>query len=122
MIFHVMSVFYTKKNVITLYHRWYVKNLVSIVDEYENVELIGNARSNSLFVTYHSSGVGPALRGKKCPSRRILRCLMKKLVIIMWCRVLTNIFGRRIVLAYVRSHTARRKYCHIGMRHLRNIG
>lgn len=49
MIRHVMPVFHEKKNVIILCDSWYVKkNLVSIVDEYENLDLIGNARSDSV--------------------------------------------------------------------------
>ena len=39
----------TKRNVIILCDSWYVKkNLVSIVDEYENLDLIGNSRSDSV--------------------------------------------------------------------------
>ena len=39
----------TKRNVIILCDSWYVKkNLVSIVDEYENLDLIGNAGSDSV--------------------------------------------------------------------------
>ena len=45
----VMPEFRNKKNVIILYDSWYIKkNLVSIVDEYENLDLIGNARSDSV--------------------------------------------------------------------------
>ncbi len=46
MVRQVMPEFRDKKNVIILCDSWYVKqNLVSIVDEYENFDLIGNARS-----------------------------------------------------------------------------
>ena len=46
MVRQVMPEFRDKKNVIILCDSWYVKqNLVSIVDEYENLDLIGNARS-----------------------------------------------------------------------------
>ncbi len=48
MVRRVMPELRTKKNVIILCDNWYVKkNLVSIVDEYENLDLIGNARSDS---------------------------------------------------------------------------
>jgi hypothetical protein len=49
MVRQVMPEFSQQKNVITLYDSWYMKqNLVSIVDEYENLNLIGNARSDSV--------------------------------------------------------------------------
>lgn len=45
----VMPEFRKKKNVIILCDSWYVKkDLVCIVDEYENLDLIGNARSDSV--------------------------------------------------------------------------
>ena len=49
MVRQVMPEFSQQKNVITLYDSWYMKqNLVSIVDEYENLNPIGNARSDSV--------------------------------------------------------------------------
>lgn len=49
MVRQVMPQFKTKRNVVILCDSWYVKkNLVSIVDEYENLDLIGNARSDSV--------------------------------------------------------------------------
>lgn len=49
MVRQVMPEFSQQKNVITLCDSWYMKqNLVSIVDEYENLNLIGNTRSNSV--------------------------------------------------------------------------
>lgn len=49
MVRQVMPEFSQQKNVINLYDSWYMKqNLVSIVDEYENLNLIGNARSDSV--------------------------------------------------------------------------
>ncbi len=49
MVRQVMPEFTNKKNVIILCDSWYAKkNLVSIVDEYENLDLIGNARSDSV--------------------------------------------------------------------------
>jgi hypothetical protein len=41
--------FSQQKNVIILCDSWYMKqNLVSIIEEYENLDLIGNARSDSV--------------------------------------------------------------------------
>ncbi|KAI4450735.1 hypothetical protein C823_005272 [Eubacterium plexicaudatum ASF492] len=59
-----------QKNVIILCDSWYVKkNLVSIVDEYENLDLIGNARSDSAIYDLPPQRTGkrgrPALHGKK---------------------------------------------------------
>ena len=49
MVRQVMPEFSTQKNVIILCDSWYVKqNLVSVVDEYENLDLIGNARADSV--------------------------------------------------------------------------
>ena len=83
-----MPVSHTKQNVIILCDSWYVKKgLVSIVDQYENIDLIGNARSDSVMYNLPQQRTGkrgrPALRGKNCPSRMILRCLMKKPVITL---------------------------------------
>ncbi len=50
-----------QKNVIILCDSWYVKkNLVSIVDEYPNLDLIGNARSDSVIYD-----LAPAPMGKR---------------------------------------------------------
>ena len=50
-----------KKNVIILCDSWYMKqNLVSIVDEYSNLDLIGNVRSDSVIYA-----LAPAPTGKK---------------------------------------------------------
>ena len=49
MIRQVMPEFQEKKQVIILCDSWYTKrNLVSIVDEYLNLDLIGNARIDSV--------------------------------------------------------------------------
>ena len=49
MVRQVMPEFSQKKNVIILCDSWYTKqNPVSIVNEYENLDLIGNARSDSV--------------------------------------------------------------------------
>ena len=49
MVRQIMPEFSQKKNVIVLCDRWYMKkSLVSVVDEYPNLDLIGNARSDSV--------------------------------------------------------------------------
>ena len=86
----VMPEFRNKKNVIILYDSWYVKkNLVSIVDEYENLDLIGNARSGSVIYGLPPQrtgkrGAGPHRMGKGFLSRMILLCLMKKSGTMIW--------------------------------------
>ena len=76
MIRQVMPEFHSRKHVIILCDSWYTKqNLVSIVDEYPNLDLIGNARIDSVIYD-----LAPARTGR---------------------RVLTKIFGNREVLAYV---------------------
>lgn len=48
MVWQVMSELMEKKNVIMLCDRWYTKSsLVSVVDEYPKLDLIGNARHDS---------------------------------------------------------------------------
>ena len=49
MVRQVMPEFSSQKNVIILCDSWYTKqNLVSIVEEYPNLDLIGNARADSI--------------------------------------------------------------------------
>lgn len=112
MVRQIMPEFSHKKNVIILCDRWYVKqNLVSIVDEYPNLGLIGNARSDSVIYD-----LAPALTGKKGrPAKHGRRLsidvdfsLSDKKVGGYYtgcCRVLTNIFGTKEVLAYVTSQS-----------------
>ncbi|MDE7231884.1 MAG: transposase, partial [Lachnospiraceae bacterium] len=62
----VMPEFRKKKNVIILCDSWYVKkDLACIVDEYENLGLIGNARSDSVIYD-----LPPAPTGKKGRPRK----------------------------------------------------
>ena len=61
MVHQVMPEFHTQKNVIILCDSWYVKqNLVSVVEEYENLDLIGNARADSVIYD-----LAPLPTGKK---------------------------------------------------------
>lgn len=92
---------------------WYMKqNLVSIVDEYENLDLIGNARSDS--VIYDLAPAPSDHRGRPAMHERRLSIeddftLSDEKAGDYYTgvrRVLTNLFGTREVLAYVTS-TAR---------------
>ena len=110
MVRQVMPQFSSKKNVIILCDSWYVKkNLVSIVDEYQNLDLIGNARSDSVIYDLPPQRTGkrgrPALHGKKLSIREDFTLSDEKIgdYYMAARRVLTNIFGKREVLAYVTS-------------------
>ena len=69
MIRKVMPEFHSKDHVIILCDSWYTKqNLVSIVDEYPNLDLIGNARIDSVMYDLAPAQTGrrgrPAKHGK----------------------------------------------------------
>ena len=110
MIRRVMPELSEKKHVVILCDSWYVKkNLVSIVDEYENLDLIGNARSDSVMYDLPPQRTGkrgrPALHGKKLSIHDDFTLSDEKIdgYYTAVRRVLTNIFGRRTVMAYVTS-------------------
>ncbi len=110
MVRQVMPALSKIKNVIILYDSWYVKkNLVSIVDEYENLDLIGNARSDSVIYDLPPQRTGkkgrPAIRGDKLSIWEDFVLSAEKIggYYIAVRHVLTNIFGRREVIAYVTS-------------------
>lgn len=119
MVRQIMSAFSGRKNVILLCDSWYVKkNLVSIVDEYENLNLIGNARSDSVLYDLPPQRTGkrgrPAQHGKKLSIQDDFTLSDENIgdYYIGVRRVLTNILGRRTVLAYVTSadkETGRRR-------------
>ena len=110
MVRQVMPEFRKKKNVIILCDSWYVKkDLACIVNEYKNLELIGNARSDSVIYD-----LPPAPTGKKGRPRKHGRRLSIYEDFVLSAekiggyytgsrRVLTNIFGERQVMAYVTS-------------------
>lgn len=108
MIRQLMPEFRDKKNVIILCDSWYVKqNLVSIVDEYENPDLIGNAGSDSVIYDLLPAPTGrkgrPPKHGRCLPIYEDFTLSVEK---IGDCftgsrRVLTNIFGAGQVQAYV---------------------
>jgi len=110
MVRHVMPAFETKKNVIILCDSWYVKkDLLCVVDEYENIDLIGNARSDSVIYDLPGQRTGkrgrPASHGKKLSIQDDFVLSDEKIgeYYMAVRRVLTNIFGKREVLAYVTS-------------------
>ena len=66
----VMPEFHSKDHIIILCDSWYTKqNLVSIVDEYPNLDLIGNARIDSVMYDLAPAQTGhrgrPAKHGKR---------------------------------------------------------
>lgn len=97
-----------KKNVIILCDSWYTKStLASVVDEYPNLDLIGNARYDS--VLYDPAPQPTGRRGRPAKHGRRLSIEMDFILSEEKIggyytgvrRVLTNIFGTREVLAYV---------------------
>ena len=110
MVRQVMPEFRQKKNVIILCDSWYVKqSLVSIVDEYPNLDLIGNARSDSVIYDLPPAPTGkrgrPAKHGRRLSIDTDFALSDRKIGgYYTGCRrVLTNIFVTKEVLAYVTS-------------------
>lgn len=108
MVRQVMPEFHAQKNVIILCDSWYVKQtLVSIVDEYENLDLIGNARADSVMYDLPPAPTGkrgrPAKHGRRLSIESDFALSAEKAGdYYTGCRrVLTNIFGTREVMAYV---------------------
>ena len=110
MVRQVMPELCQKKNVIILCDSWYVKqNLVSIVDEYPNLDLIGSARSDSVIYDLAPAPTGkrgrPAKHGRRLSITADFTLSSEKAgEYYTGCRrVLTNIYGTKEVLAYVTS-------------------
>ena len=108
MVRQVMPEFSSQKNVIILCDSWYTKqNLVSIVEEYPNLDLIGNARADSVIYDLAPAPTGrkgrPAKHGKRLSANDDFTLSDEKIngYYIGVRRVLTNLFGSREVLAYV---------------------
>lgn len=110
MVRQVMPELSRKRNVIILCDSWYMKKgLVSLVDDYPNLGLIGNARADSVIYDLAPAPTGkkgrPAKHGRRLSISADF-CLSEKKVgdYYTGCRrVLTNIFGAREVMAYVTS-------------------
>ena len=108
MVRQVMPEFHAQKNVIILCDSWYVKqNLVSVVEEYENLDLIGNARADSVIYDLAPLPTGkkgrPAKHGRRLSIDSDFTLSAEKVgdYYTGYRRVLTNIFGAREVMAYV---------------------
>ena len=110
MVRQVMPGFSAQRNVIILCDSWYVKqNPVSVIEEYENPDLIGNARADS--VIYDLAPQPTCKKGR--PAKHGRRLSIDSDFILSaekvggyytgYRRVLTNIFGSREVMAYVTS-------------------
>ena len=110
MVRQVMPGFSAQRNVIILCDSWYVKqNPVSVIEEYENPDLIGNARADSVIYDLAPQPTGkkgrPAKHGRRLSidSDFILSAEKVGGYYTGYRRVLTNIFGSREVMAYVTS-------------------
>ena len=110
MVRQVMPVFRDKRNIIILCDSWYAKqNLIRVTEEYANLDIICNARYDS--VLYDLAPVPTKKRGR--PAKHGARLsieddftLSEEKIgdyFIGVRRVLTNLFGSREVLAYVTS-------------------
>ena len=110
MVRQVMPAFASQKNVIILCDSWYAKkDLVSIVEEYQNLDVICNARYDSVVYDLAPEPTGrkgrPAKHGRRLSPEADFMLSNEKIgdYYIGSRRVLTNIFGYREVLAYVTS-------------------
>lgn len=121
MLRQVMPEFSGKKQVIILCDSWYTKqNLISVIDEYPNLGLIGNARSDSVLYDPAPERTGrrgrPAKHGRQLSLENDFTLSDEKIdgYYIGVRRVLTRLFGTREVLAYVTSagkeNTAKRLF------------
>ena len=68
MIRQVMPEFLSKEHVIILCDSWYTKKIWSIIDEYPNLDLIGNARIDS--VMYDLAPARTGRRGRPRQARK----------------------------------------------------
>ena len=98
------------KNVILLCDSWYAKkNLVCIVDEYENLDIICNARNDSVMYDLAPPKSGkrgrPAKHGKRLSIEDDFSLSDEKIgdYYIGVRRILSNLFGEREILAFVTS-------------------
>lgn len=110
MVRQVMPELSSKKNVIILCDSWYAKkDLVCVVDEYSNLDIVCNARYDSVIYDLAPQPTGkrgrPAKHGKRFSPKDDFTLSDEKIgnFYIGVRRVLTNIFGQREVLAYVTS-------------------
>ncbi len=108
MVRQVMPEFSVQKNVIILCDSWYAKkDLVGIVDEYSNLDVICNARHDSVIYDLAPQPTGkrgrPAKHGRRLSPEEDFELSDGRIgdYYMGVRRVLTNLFGQREVLAYV---------------------
>ena len=108
MVRQVMPEFSVQKNVIILCDSWYAKkDLVGIVDEYSNLDVICNARYDSVIYDLAPQPTGkrgrPAKHGRRLSPEEDFGLSDERIgdYYMGARRVLTNLFGQREVLAYV---------------------
>lgn len=110
MVRQVMPALQDQSNVLLLFDSWYAKrNLVCIKEEYENLDIICNARRDSVIYDLAPRPTGkrgrPAKHGKQLSVEEDFRMSSEKIgdyFIGVRC-VLTNLFADRQVMAYVTS-------------------
>lgn len=110
MIRQIMPELRSEKNVVILCDSWYAKkNLVRIVEDYPNLDVVCNARCDSVIYDLPPEPTGkrgrPAKHGRRLSVKDDFVLSNKKVgdYYIGVRHVLTNIFGEREVLAYVTS-------------------
>ena len=108
MIRQVMPEFTDKKRVVILCDSWYMKqDLISVTEEFPNLDLIGNVRYDSVMYDLPPKPTGrrgrPARRGRKLSIETDFTFSDKKVgdYYTGVRRVLTNLFGAREITAYV---------------------
>ncbi len=108
MVRRVMPEFSAQKNVVILCDSWYAKkDLVCVVDEYANLDVICNARHDSVIYDLAPQPTGrrgrPARHGRRLSPEEDFRLSDERIgdYYMGVRRVLTNLFGQREVLAYV---------------------
>ena len=110
MVRQVMPALRDKRNVIILCDSWYAKqNLIRVTEEYANLDIICNARYDSVLYDLAPVPTGkrgrPAKHGARLSIEDDFTLSTEKIgdYFIGVRRVLTNLFGSREVLAYVTS-------------------
>lgn len=110
MIRQVMPEFIQKRQVIILCDSWYMKKpFTGLVDEYKNLDLIGNVRSDSVLYDLPPAPTGkrgrPATHGKRLSIDSDFTFSDEKVngYYIGKRKVRTTVFGKRTVTAYVTS-------------------
>ena len=108
MVRQVMPDLSAQKNVVILCDSWYAKkDLVCVVDEYANLDVICNARCDSVIYDLAPRPTGkrgrPAKHGRRLYAEEDFTLSDEKIggYYIGVRRVLTNLFGQREVMAYV---------------------